>query len=181
MLMELPAALVLLAQAAAYGPAAPPKPKPAARPAEVPACPTTPPDPNAREIVVCAQRPNGYRIDPDVIEARREKKEALAGRPKPPNKMKDHSCTVVGPAPCMDAPMINLIGAAATAAEMAARLARGQEIGSMFVTDPQPSEYELYKEAKARREAEEAEKKAEVKAKAAPVQAAEAPPQTPGN
>ena len=71
---------------------------------------------------------------------------------------------MVGPAPCMDAPMINLLGAAATAAEMAARLARGQEIGSMFVTDPQESEYQLYKEAKARREAEEAEKAAKAKA-----------------
>ena len=173
MLIGLPAALVLLAQAATYGPAAPPSPKPAAKPAEAPACPTAAPDPNAREIVVCAERPNGYRIDPDVLEARRAKKEALAGHPKPPNKMKDTSCTVVGPAPCMDAPMINLIGAAATAAEMAARLAKGQEIGSMFVTDRQPSEYELYKEAKARREAEDAEKKA--KAKAAPVQSADAP------
>jgi hypothetical protein len=74
-------------------------------------------------------------------------------------------------------PGINLIAAAATAAEMAERLSKGQEIGSMFVTDPQPSEYQLYKEAKAKREAEEAEKAAKAKAKAA----ADLSAQTPGN
>src|SRR5438045_1319408 len=57
------------------------------------------------------------------------------------------------------------------AAEMAARLSKGQEIGSMFVTDPHPSEYQLYLAAKAEREAKEAEAKAKAlaaKAKAAP-------------
>jgi hypothetical protein len=63
-------------------------------------------------------------------------------------------CATVGPAPCVNAG-INLIAAAATAAEMAARLAKGQEVGSMFVTDPHPDEYHLYLMAKARREAEE--------------------------
>ena len=161
MLAGLPVALLLAAQAAA-GPSAPDPNSPARTAAD--ACSPRAPATNSREIVICAERPNGYRIDPDVLEARRAKRQALAGRPKPPNTMKDRSCTVVGPAPCMDAPMINLLGAAATAAEMAARLARGQEIGSMFVTDPQESEYQLYKEAKARREAEEAEKAAKATA-----------------
>ena len=61
---------------------------------------------------------------------------------------------------------INILAAAATAAEMAKRLSAGQEIGSMFETDPHPSEYQLYLAAKARREAAEAEKAAK-KAKAA--------------
>jgi hypothetical protein len=51
---------------------------------------------------------------------------------------------------------------------MAERLAKGQEIGSMFVTDPHPSEYQLYQMAKARREAEEAEKAAAKAKKAVP-------------
>ena len=110
-----------------------------------------------------------------MLAARRAKKQGLAGRLKPPSKMPDTSCTVVGPAGCIAAPGINLLAAAATAAEMAERLAKGQEIGSMFVTDPQPTEYQLYKEAKARREAEEAEKAAKAKAKAAAEQAAQAP------
>jgi hypothetical protein len=78
----------------------------------------------------------------------------------------------------MDQPMINLIGAALTAAEMAARLSRGQEIGSMFVTDPQPNEYQLYQQAKAERQAEEASKAAKAKANEA---AKTPPPETPGN
>jgi hypothetical protein len=93
----------------------------------------------------------------------------------------------VGPAPCVSAG-INLIGAALTAAEMAKRLAEGKEIGSMFQTDPHPSEYQLYKMAKARREAEEAEKAALAKAKAASsakaapaAPAAAADPQKPSN
>jgi hypothetical protein len=123
-------------------------------------CSPAVPDPNSREIVVCAPKPEGYRIDPDVLAAKKAKRQALAGRPKPPENFKDHSCTVVGSAPCMDAPMINLLAAAATAAEMAKRLSTGQEIGSMFVTDPQMTEYQYYQQAKKEREAKEAAKKA---------------------
>ncbi|MEO6581405.1 MAG: hypothetical protein ABIN68_01190, partial [Sphingomicrobium sp.] len=47
--------------------------------------------------------------------------------------------------------------AALTAVEMASRLAKGQAIGSMFVTDPQMSEYQLYQEAKHARETRETE------------------------
>lgn len=164
MLAGLPAAMILLAQAAAA--TAPPEPAPP--PVKTAADGCSPRRPASdREIVICAERPSGYRIDPDILSAKRHARNHT--RPKPPSKMKDTSCTVVGPAPCMDAPMIDILGAAATLAQMAARLSKGQEIGSMFVTDPQPSEYQLYKEAKAQREAEEAEKAARIaKAKAAP-------------
>jgi len=130
-------------------------------------CSPKAPDPNSREIIVCAPKPEGYRIDPDVMAAKKAKRQALAGRPKPPENLKDHSCKVVGPAPCMDAPMINLLAAGATAAEMAKRLSTGQEIGSMFVTDPQMTEYQYYQQAKKEREAKEAEKKAAAAMKAA--------------
>jgi hypothetical protein len=50
---------------------------------------------------------------------------------------------------------------------MAKRLAEGKEIGSMFKTDPHPTEYQLYLMAKARREQSEAEEAAAAKAKAA--------------
>jgi hypothetical protein len=133
-------------------------------------------DPESREIVVCAPKPQGYRIDPDVLAARRAKKQMMAGRPHNPHEsFRDDKCKVVGPAPCMDAPMINLLAAAATAAEMAERLAKGQEIGSMFVTDPQPSEYQLYLEAKKQREAKEAAAAAKAKAAAQARQAQPAP------
>jgi hypothetical protein len=50
---------------------------------------------------------------------------------------------------------------------MATRLSKGEEIGSMFRTTPEPTEYQLYLWAKQRREAREAEKVAAAKAKAA--------------
>jgi hypothetical protein len=154
--------------ASAGAQAAPPQPAKAANNS----CSPSVPDPNSREIVVCAPKPQGYRIDPDVLAAKKAKRRALAGRAKPPENLKDHSCKVVGPAPCIDAPMVNLIAAAATAAEMAERLAKGQEIGSLFVTDPQTSEYQYYQAAKKEREAKEAEKAAAAaKAKAAAAKA----------
>jgi hypothetical protein len=173
------AALIGQSSAATYGPAAPVQPKPAApvKPAAA-ECPPPIPDPRTGEIVVCAVKPQGYRIDPDVLAAKKAKKEALAGRPKPPENLKDHSCTVVGPAPCMDAPMINLPGAVLTAVQMGQRLAKGQEIGSMFVTDPQPTEYQLYLEAKKAREDKEADAAAKAvaaQAKAASSQSSSAP------
>jgi len=165
--------------APAYGPVTPPPPKPPeSKPPSKSAdeaakaddrCAPPPPTTNDREIVVCAQKPQGYRLNPDVMETKREIRSG--GRPKRPERLKDTSCATVGPAGCIGAPMINLLGAALTAAEMAARLSKGQEIGSMFVTDPQPTEYQLYQEAKRRREAKEAAAAAAAKAKAAPVPA----------
>src|SRR5260221_6829923 len=56
------------------------------------------PDPKSREIIVCAVRPNGYRLDPDVLAARRLKQKGESGRPrKPPQTFADHSCVTVGP------------------------------------------------------------------------------------
>jgi hypothetical protein len=45
----------------------------------------------------------------------------------------------------------------------------GENVGEMFVTDPQPDEYQLYLEAKHYRESREAEQAAALKAKAAAV------------
>jgi hypothetical protein len=121
---------------------------------------------NPNAIVVCAQRPQGYRLNRDVMEAKRDKRRQDAGRPTRPGTMTDNSCEMVGPMGCRGMIGINVLAAAATAAEMAARISRGEEIGSMFVTDPQKSEYELYVEAKRRREAAEAEAAAKAKTKA---------------
>jgi hypothetical protein len=180
--IALPAALFLFAQsavaapaanspanAAPYGPAAPGTP-PAAAPAKPPAAPAADncgaPQTGAssREIVICAQRPNGYRLDPDVMAARLHKHQQLAGRPKTPMEKVTQNDCVVGPQGCFSAG-INLIGAALTAAEMAERLSKGEEIGSMFKTEPQPDEYQLYVEAKHEREAKEAQQAALAKAK----------------
>jgi hypothetical protein len=158
MLIGLPIALLLSAEAAG---------QPARECADQPA------STNPGEIVVCAVKPDGYRISPDLMEARRLKKQGNSGRPKNPHESYvDHSCATVGPMGCRGQPAVNLIAVAAVAAQMGQRLAKGQEVGSMFETTPTSSEYQLYQEAKKHREAkEEAEAAAKVKA-AAEAQAA---------
>jgi hypothetical protein len=157
MIAVFPAAVLLLAQApAADAASTPPETKAASDSCGQSTDSTT--------IVICTQRSDGYRLNPDVMEARRQIKNN--SRPVSPYAAPRPDCATVGPAPCMNAG-INLLAAAVTAAEMAKRLAEGKEIGSMFVTDPHPSEYQLYQMAKARREAREAEEAAMAKAKAA--------------
>jgi hypothetical protein len=141
--------------APAYGPAAPVPPKvaPSAGPARKDCTPNAP-DPKTGAIIVCVVKPNGYRIDPDILAAKKAKRDADHGRPvSRTERMADNTCAV-GPHPCVDTG-INLLAVALTAAEMADRLAKGQEIGSMFVTDPQMSEYEYYQLARKEREAKD--------------------------
>jgi len=160
--------LALFAQAVAASPAPPPaNPTVSAKPAERDCAPQKP-SANPNEIVVCAVKPQGYRIDPDLMEARREKKKGAAGRPKSPHETyADHSCATVGPMGCRGGPTINLLAAGLVAAQIAGRVAKGEEVGSIFKTTPEPTEYQLYLEAKKRREAkEEAEAAAKLKAAA---------------
>ena len=163
----LPVAIALLAQtASAAAPAPAPAPTAVAPPAKSSddGCKDKT-NPDTREIVICAQKPQGYRLNPDVMMAKKAIRSG--GRPTRPGPAAyhDNSRCVVGPEGCPSYG-IHLIGAALTAGEMASRLAKGQEIGSMFVTDPQPSEYQLYQEFKREREAKEAETKAKEAAKA---------------
>lgn len=162
-------ALAMLAQAAAVPASAAPPPvegAPAAKATAEPVPDCSEPSRDSDRIVICTERPQGYRLDPDVMQARRETHSG--GRPvRPGGKAVPNCATGVGPAPC-GIGGVNLIGVALTAAEMAKRVATGEEVGSMFKTDPNPTEYQLYLMAKARREAEEAEKTAvEARAKAA--------------
>ena len=128
------------------------------------------------EIIVCAIKPEGYRIDPDVLAGKKAKKKAMAGGPKPPETFKQNDCATIGPMGCRGGPTFDLLAATMTAAEIAARLAQGQEIGSMFVTTPEASEYDYYKQAKHERETKKAaaEIKSRVKARAAEAKAAAA-------
>jgi len=178
-------ALVMLAQAtgsgqpggsqgASYGPVAEAAPRPPAAPRkpEDRTCTDANKDPNANVIVICGPPPQGYRLNPDVLEARREMKNG--GKPKSQQqRMEQGTNCAVGPAGCQYAG-INLLGAALTAAQMAKRLANGQEVGSMFVTDPHPTEYQLYQEAKKEREAKEAAAAAKAAQQKAEAQAAAA-------
>ena len=166
-------AIALFAQAAPAGtaPAAPPEPAPAS--SNDGDCRTPPPSADATEIIVCAERPQGYRIDPDVRAAQRQSRSSRPTRSTA--HMRDTNCASVGPMGCRGGAGINIVGAALTAVEMARRAARGENVGEMFVTDPQASEYELYLAAKRKREAEEAEAAAKAKAQAKATQPANAP------
>ena len=146
------------APAAAEGPPAPAArstPNPHAKPADAACQNVLPTEPG--EVVVCAERPEGYRIDPDLLEAQRIIREHRR-RPRPPDRMADTSCQTVGPMGCRGQTGINLIAAGLKAAEMAKRLSEGKKIGSLFVTDPQPDEYEIYLALKKAREEEGLEK-----------------------
>lgn len=141
---------LLLMVAPAYGPEDTTTRK--ARPARVAAdpCQSTKIEPDV--IVVCAKRED-FRLDPDILKAQRQYRDRT--KPKPPERLADTSCQVVGTMGCMNAPSINLLAAAMTAATMLKKAVNGENVGKMFITDPTPSEYELYKAAKREREERE--------------------------
>ena len=186
-------ALVLLAQASAasppaggapaYGPVAagPSKPAPVPHDQSQRECAPQNPDPKSNAIVVCAVKPDGYRLPPDIVEARRLKKEGVTIRPRNPHEtFADHSCAHVGPMGCRGAPTLDMLAVAATAAEISKRMANGQEVGSIFQTEKSSTDYQYYQMAKKEREEKEAQAAAKAaKAKAlaaAKAQAASAAP-----
>ena len=165
MLSGLPIVLLFAAQAAAgrsYGPDLPPAPKPKTETA-VSACAAPVVDKDKGEIFVCAPRPEGYRIDPDVLKASKQARNRTKLRP--PERLIDNSCASVGPHGCTTTG-VNLLQAALVLATMAQKAAKGENVGQMFVTDSQLSEYELYQLAKSEREAKEAAEDIAVKVKA---------------
>ncbi|MBA2466188.1 MAG: hypothetical protein H0V46_01105 [Sphingomonas sp.] len=139
-----------------------PPPQSAALAANQP-CRTTVPSADATEIIVCAERPQGYRLNPDVMEAKRQVRSQPQRRSN--DHMKDTNCASVGPAGCIAGPTVNLLVAVPVALAMAGKAIRGENVGNMFVTRPEMSEYELYVAAKRKREAAEA---AAAKAAASP-------------
>ncbi|MCW3797819.1 hypothetical protein OMW55_08385 [Sphingomonas sp. BN140010] len=152
---------LIAAQVVAAGPPAPPRPKVAAAPAQT--CITaTLTEPGV--IVVCAERPQGYRLDPDVTRAKKEARNHTL--PKDRELLRDSACKSVGPAGCMNQPAINVVGAVGTAVAMVRTAMSGGNVGKMFVSDPQMSEYDYYLAAKQERE-EAAEQAADQAAVAA--------------
>jgi hypothetical protein len=180
MLSFLPLAVLIAAQGATpveapgqedehgfYGPAVPAPPKPKVKSVATEPCKVTEAKDvkdDTREIVVCAQKVEGYRINPDVLKAQRLKKKNA--HPRRPERLVDTSCASVGPMGCTGGAGINLIAAALTAATMVQKAVSGENVGEMFITDPQPDEYKLYLQAKREREAAELEEAEKAKAKA---------------
>ncbi len=143
--------------------AAQPAPAPAP-PAKAPAAACSPADPTAdpNEIVICVEKPDGYRIDPAIIESQRQAKRKKLKRPE---RHADNSCESVGIMGCRGGGGVNILSAVMTAAEMAKRAVNGENVGEMFITEPQPDEYQLYLEAKRKREAQRAEQATAAQAK----------------
>jgi hypothetical protein len=149
---------------AVYGPMQPAPPKPAVKPPSEP-CKMPDVKQGTTQIVVCAPRVEGYRIDPDVLEAKRARKNR--NKPRGPERLVDNSCASIGPMGCRGVPAIDIVNAALALATMAQKAVKGENVGAMFITDPSQSEYQLYQEAKRRRESKEAEQAALAKARAA--------------
>ena len=160
------AGLMLAAAAPAYGPALPAPPKPVVKAPAAEACKPPEIKKDTTEIVVCAPRPNGYRLDPDVMQAKKQARD-LKNAPKKAETFADNTCASVGPRGC-GVGGVNLLAAAITAVTMAKKAASGENVGKMFVTDPQPDEYQLYQQAKRQREAKEDEAAALARNQAAP-------------
>jgi hypothetical protein len=165
--------LLLVADVAGAPPPDAAKPAAPSAPAAAPSEPCQNRQQKEGDIVICAERQSGYRLNPDILQAKRELRAQKLRRPE---NFKHNDCATVGPMGCRGGPTINLVAAAMTAAEMAKRVAEGKEIGSMFQTTPEPTEYQLYKEAKRRREAKEAAAAAKAKAAAAAAAKAAPPP-----
>lgn len=167
------AGLMLAAAAPAYGPALPAPSKPAVKAPAAEACKPPEIKKDTTEIVVCAPKPNGYRLDPDVMQAKKQAKD-LKNAPKKAETFADNTCASVGPRGCAGGG-VNVLAAAITAVTMAKKAANGENVGEMFVTDPQPDEYQLYQQAKREREAKEDEAAALARNHAAPPKEGDTP------
>jgi hypothetical protein len=160
--------LLLLAAQAAAPAASSPAPPPAA--AAAPSEPCQNRQEKQGDIIICAERPNGYRLNSDVMEAKRELKRQKLKRPE---NFVHNDCATVGPMGCRGGPTIDLLAAAVTAATMVEKAMKGENVGQMFVTDARPSEYQLYQQAKKDREEKEAAAAAKAVAAAARAKAAQ--------
>ena len=98
--------LPILILAAAPATVAEEQPRPAGT---VEACRTPYPKEGEDEVVICVERPEGYRLDPDL---RKAEKQARQNKLKPPERFVDESCASVGPMGCRGGVGFNVVGAA---------------------------------------------------------------------
>ena len=112
-------------------------------------------DPNARDIVVCGQRGQAYRVDPDVMEANREvqTKQRSATSAVPTAQAVCSRLLVGPPATCgQGLGSLDLANVAMVVATTAVKAAKGEDWKSIFRPGGS-DEYRLYQAAKRRREA----------------------------
>src|SRR4051794_7679490 len=114
--------------------------------------------PNTREIVVCGERRQPYRLDPSIMEANRHSES---------NSRTASSATPVAQAVCSASPMgcgkgldsLDLANVALVVGMMTVRAAEGKDWTGAFKTGG-PDEYQLYRQAKQEREEADAERAA---------------------
>lgn len=112
---------------------------------------------NERDIVVCGQRGQAFRVDPDVMEANREVRtnQRSATSPVPPAQALCARPPVGPPPPCGNGlGSLDLANVAIVVGTTALKAAKGEDWKSIFRPSG-PDEYQLYQEAKRRREAED--------------------------
>lgn len=127
-----------------------------------------------RDIVVCAQRGQPYRLDPDVMDANRqvETNNRSATSAIPPAQA---SCSA-SPMHCpMGLESLDVANVAIVAATIAVKAAKGEDWKSAFKPGG-PDEYQLYQQAKRRREAKAMDRlAADARSKARAAERAKAP------
>jgi len=133
----------------AYGPPVP-APAKAAKPASDP-CRSQ----DSRDIVVCAQRKQGLRIDTDVVDANRQaERNARSATATMPSAQASCSATPQGCGTGLVG--LDLANVALVVATTAVKAAKGEE-WTKVLKPGGPDEYQLYLQAKREREAREQE------------------------
>ncbi|HEY1213608.1 MAG TPA: hypothetical protein VGE93_08250 [Bryobacteraceae bacterium] len=120
------------------------------------------PERNPRDIVVCGQRGQAYRVDPNVMDASRhvQANERSATSAVPAAQALCARPPVGPPPPCgQGLGSLDLANVAIVVGTTAVRAAKGEDWKSIFRPSG-PDEYQLYKEAKRRREAADTERAA---------------------
>lgn len=99
-------------------------------------------------IVVCGREDRRYRIDPVVLAVNRAR-DAKGGAPRPDGRTSlfQERCSPVGGAVCPGQGTLPISSIAITVATALIKVAKGEDLRPML--RPTPSEYEMYKQAKA--------------------------------
>lgn len=116
-----------------------------------PRCETSPPTDGV--IVVCGLRDERYRIDPIVLATIRARDSRGGPRPDAHTNMFDDRCNSVGLSRCAGQNVVPVSSILLVAATALVKAVRGEDLRPMLHTVP--SEYDLFKQAKAIEEAKE--------------------------
>jgi hypothetical protein len=110
---------------------------------------------DARDIVVCAQRRQGYRLNPSVMDAeRRAEQSARSATSAPPAAQASCAASPMGCGTGLEG--LDLANVAVVVGAMAVKAAKGEDWKKAFRQGP--DEYQLYLQARHQRDAREAER-----------------------